>query len=129
MLSKMTVKELKETAQRMNVPFHARILKADLVAAIKTQIELDHTRALEDEAFRNETEPDTYTIEIEGREPVVITDRVSVTILKNHEKCVRRFNPTMKRDKNGMVILTPKQRRRVQKHTHKLAKKEGLYYS
>lgn len=184
-LNKMTVKELREIATRMECKIPGMPLskarKADLIMVIEAVMEYDHLVALEmdilfdspnavqkdgvwynrgwnccserpakvvvfDEGTKwavckscasmytgevqdipGTVEPETYTIEIEGRDSVVITDPSSVAILKNHEKAVRRFNPTMKRRKNGQVILTDKQRRRVQKHTYKLAKKLGLY--
>jgi hypothetical protein len=50
-LTKMTVAELKTVADRMAVPYAARIKKADLVAAIVAGIETDHVRAIEDDNY------------------------------------------------------------------------------
>lgn len=56
----------------------------------------------------------------------IFTDPDSVAILKAHDKAIRRFNPTMARDKSGSVILTAAQRRRVQKANLKLGRKLGF---
>lgn len=58
---------------------------------------------------------------------IIITDPTVVGVLKTHFNAVKRFNPTLKRDKSGMVILTPAQRRRIHKHDNRLAKKLGVF--
>lgn len=143
----------------MDMPFTNRVLKADLIDAIKENIERAHVRAIEDEAFRQESIPtyvcqicktdvkvteqashmdghpteeeiyaqeETYTIEIEGTQPVILRGAAAV-VMNAHEKAIKRWNPTMARDEWGMVKLTPKQRKRLRKGTHKRAKRAGLY--
>lgn len=118
-LNKMTVKELREIAGRMDVYLQSKVKKDTIVFLIEARIENLHAEALEMNKVN-----ETYTIPGTG---VVITDPASVVILKAHEKAVRRFNPSFKRDKSGKVILTPKQRRRVHKNDRKVGKKIGLF--
>lgn len=54
-LMKNTVAELKSMAKSMDAPINSRMVKADIVNAIMVKVELDHVKAIEDEAFRNET--------------------------------------------------------------------------
>ena len=76
----------------------------------------DHSEALE----MNET---TFTLP--GTD-IVLTGK-SAMVMRHHMASVKRFNPSVKRDKDGVVILSAKQRRRVQKNTHKYAKAIGFY--
>lgn len=115
-LSKMTVKELREVAERMGVYLQSKVKKDTIIFLIESRIENLHTEALE---------MNTTTFIIPGTD-MEITDPASIKVLEGHFKAVRRFNPTLKKDKSGMVILTPKQRRRVQKHDRKMAKKVEL---
>lgn len=113
-LKSMTVADLKAIANRMSVPFNSRIKKADLVEAISSQIEKDHIRAIEDDAFlfpTMTTDEKTYTVPGTN----VVFRGEQATLLINHENRVKRYNPTMARRKDGKVILTAKQRRRIGK--------------
>lgn len=193
-LSKMTVKELREVAERMGVYLQSKVKKDTIIFLIESRIENLHTEALDmnntytcqlcgekvqildqpehmiaehttlhtDNPIVIDTEEfpmdhgqftvwydrhggidsfdvnnamasdhaealemNTTTFIIPGTD-VEITDPASIMVLEGHFKAVRRFNPTLKKDKSGMVILTPKQRRRVQKHDRKMAKKVEL---
>lgn len=63
---------------------------------------------------------------IKGTVPVIF-DGATAELLIAHDKRVKRFNPNMRRDKAGMVCLTPKQRRRVQKNMRQHAKAVGFF--
>lgn len=77
-------------------------------------IEADHKEALEMNAEES--------ITVAG----VTFTGIKAVILKEHFRNVERYNPELTRDKNGMVRLTAKQRRRVQKKTRSLARKLGF---
>jgi regulator of protease activity HflC (stomatin/prohibitin superfamily) len=106
-LSTMTVKTLREIASDMgidDIPTSHR--KAQVVNRIADEIGSAQSEALE----MVETEQ-TYTVP--GTDVVIRGKEADLMI--RHEARVRRYNPTMKRRKDNKVILTPKQRRRVQK--------------
>lgn len=176
-LSKMTVADLKNVANQMSVPFNSRVKKAELVEAISAQIEVDHTRAIEDDEFLFPKAVNLHTdvkividtaefpmdhgqftawynrhggmesfdgfkaIEADHVEALSmnnpeatydITDKngnvlatltgVSAEFMIQHMRRVQRFNPLLRKDKSGKVVLTPKQRRRVHKKDRKVAK-------
>lgn len=173
-LSKMTVKSLKEIADRMDVPYPYRVLKADLIDRIEQQISRDYDRAVEDDQYIDSLHTDSplvidteefpmdhkqFTVwynrhggidsfnvkralnsdhseALEMNKPtflipgsdITITDPASVFILGIHYKALMRYNPTLKRDGKGQVILTPAQRRRLHKRDRKAMKKaEALF--
>ena len=118
-LSKMTVKELIEVGKRMQlVSPLSRMRKAELVKLISGMIEEYHSDALKmNESLTTFTLPGT---------DIVLTGK-SARVMRHHMASVKRFNPTLKRDKDGLVILSAKQRRRVQKNTRRYAKGIGFY--
>lgn len=121
MLAKMTVKELKETASRMAVPFNSRTVKGELIRLISEQIMKDEARAYEDDEFLEVTP--TYlipgtTIELTGD-----TARIMIYHMNN----VKRFNPGLVKGKDGRVRLTPKQYRRCAQKLRSWMKRENIY--
>lgn len=148
-LNKMTVKELREIGKRMDLksPLY-KMKKDEIIKLLSAMIDEWHAEALLIDA---QTPDETlvkaentikamapeYAEEIHKAEQIetftipntntVITDPACVAVLKAHFKAVKRFNPTLKRDKDGKVILTPKQRRRVHKTDRRIAKRLGLY--
>lgn len=159
-LSKMTVKDLREISQRMNLTIPSRILKADLVALLIERIDGWHVIALDMNRSLHVDVPiviDTVEVPMDhaqftawtvrrggylfdGKEAMladheealqmdakITSRRVYVAMIKGHQNFVKRFNPSMRRDRDGMVVLTAKQRRRVHKNDRKLAKRLGMY--
>ena len=117
-LNTLSVKTLREIAARMNVKGRSTMDKATLIGAIGTVINIDHDEALEmNESLTTFTLPGT---------DIVLTGK-SARVMRHHMASVKRFNPTLKRDKDGLVILSAKQRRRVQKNTRRYAKGIGFY--
>ncbi|HEY6020767.1 MAG TPA: SAP domain-containing protein [Candidatus Paceibacterota bacterium] len=115
-LYKLTVKELIEIAKRMNLTYSG-VKKADLVNKITEHIDGWHVIALD----MNRAMGPVYKVgevEFTGK---------TATFLIEHDKRIKRFNPTMARDKKGYVRLTPKQRRRVHKKDKAFFKSLGLY--
>ncbi len=135
-LNTLTIKALKEIAKQAGLKGYSAAKKDALVTMVDNEAAAVHsdaqqakdefTNALEilNEAFPPSNEEieaemnaeDTY--EFDGA--VYYGD--IATMLRVHDKAVRRFNPTMRRDKAGMVVLTPRQRRRVHKHDRKASK-------
>lgn len=75
--------------------------------------------------YKGETET-TYTLRDDnGMELATFTGEPAL-ILERHGRAVKRFNPTMSRDRDGKVILTPKQRKRIHKKDRSFARKIGL---
>lgn len=70
-------------------------------------------------------EPSFPIIDENGIEIMTLTGD-SARVMEYHIKSVKRFNPGMVRDKDGNVILTAKQRKRVQKKSHAYARKIGF---
>lgn len=151
-LNTMTVKELRDVAKRMKLTGLSSCKKSELVSIIESHIVMEHgfangmndvytcqlckeTVKVTDQASHMDGHPteeeiyaqeETYTIEIEGTQPVILRGAAAV-VMNAHEKAIKRWNPTMARDEWGMVKLTPKQRKRLRKGTHKRAKRAGLY--
>lgn len=125
-LAKMTVVELKSVADRMAVPYASRIKKADLIELIKDGIEFAHLRANEDAAWMAETDTPTYTLRDDNGTEIITVTGDSALIMIAHEKNVKRYNPGMVKDRNGKVILTAKQRKRITKKMHSYARKIGF---
>lgn len=48
-------------------------------------------------------------------------------MLRKHDEMLRRYNPTLRRDKEGQIILTAKQRRRIHKKDRRNSKRLGLW--
>jgi hypothetical protein len=107
---------------------HEEALQINAQTPIETLIKAESTiKAMAPEyaeEIHKAEQIETFTI---PNTDIVITDPASVIVLKAHFKAVKRFNPTLKRDKGGKVILTAKQRRRIHKTDRKVAKKMGLY--
>lgn len=116
-LNKLTVPVLKEIASRMGVDIPSKTKKADIINAIMVHVEVAHNEAAKMNAVV------TYTVEGTN----VTFSGVSAQFMIEHERRVKRYNPLLKRDKGGSVILTAKQYRRVQKKDRKFAKKLGLF--
>lgn len=117
-LSKLTVKDLEGILRQMGAKGFYGLRKAGLIDVIMVQIEIDHS-----EALRMDEEMISYTVP--GTD-VTLTG-IPALVMIRHEKNVRRYNPTMARDRDGKVILTAKQRRRIQKKDRKYGKQVGLY--
>lgn len=77
---------------------------------IRAAIERDRVEALDMNAAMT-TDEKTYTVP----GTTVVYRGEQATLLINHENRVKRYNPTLARRKDGKVILTAKQRRRVGK--------------
>jgi hypothetical protein len=108
-LSKLTVKDLRELAKRLGFKGYSSLKKDLLVAEITMTIDMVHGEALEmNEAFKPEI---TYTI---PDTDITLTGQSAVFLI-NHDRRVRRYNPSFRRAKNGTVVLTAKQRRRIAK--------------
>jgi hypothetical protein len=76
-------------------------------------------------AYKGEPEPTFPILDENGIEIMTLTGD-SARVMEYHIKNVKRFNPGMVRDRDGMVILTAKQRRRVQKKDRSFARKIGF---
>jgi hypothetical protein len=107
-LKSMTVKELKDVAERMSLPFPSRILKADLISMIETQVQKDHVRAIEDEAFRQESAPAT-----------VAPKEIGMGI----ERRMAAYSAQV----GGLAGLTARQCRRIDKKANQLLKRRGTF--
>lgn len=66
-----------------------------------------------------------YMIAVEGCTPVFYSG-VDAQVLIRHEAQIKRYNPTMARDKHGMIKLTSRQARRLRKNTNRAAKRVGI---
>lgn len=122
-LNKMTVKELREIAARMeckipSIPL-SKARKADLIMVIEAVLEYDHTVALD--MNENLVKDDEFLV------AGILWTGPTARVLKAHDKMVRRFNPAMTRDKDGVVKLTPKQRRRIHKNDRRNMKRLDLF--
>lgn len=62
---------------------------------------------------------------VEGASPVIFHG-AEAQVLIRHERHVKRYNPTMARDKNGKIKLTSRQARRLRKNTNRAAKRVGI---
>lgn len=122
---KNTVASLREIAKRADAPINSRMVKADIVNAIMVKVELDHTRAIEDDKEMYSLREDEYMLPIGNGESILL-DGYAGKMMNYHMKGVRRFNPSERRDKNGAIVLTPRQRRRIHKNDRTYAKKIGL---
>lgn len=124
-LNKMTVKELIEVGKRMQlVSPLSRMRKAELVKLISGMIEEYHSDALKmNESYKSEA---TYVMLMsDGTE--MKFNGLSALMMQFHNRAVRRFNPSMNRDKKGFVKLTPKQRRRIHKKDRAYGHKIGFF--
>lgn len=117
-LNKMTVKELIEVGRRMELvsPLN-RMRKAELVKLLSGMIEEYHTEAL----GMNKSYKSPH-FEYAG----VMWTGPTAELLKAHDDMLRRFNPSMRRNKKGQIVLTPKQRRRIHKKDRRNMKRLGL---
>lgn len=106
-LKSMTVKELKDVAERMSLPFPSRILKADLISMIETQVEKDHVRGFEDEAFRQESAT------------TVAPKEIGMGIERRIDAYAAQVG--------GLGGLTPRQMRRINKKVNQLHKRRGTF--
>lgn len=111
-LNTMTVRALQEIAKREGIKGLSAMRKSDLINILTETINGWHIVALDMNATMVQAKQ-TYTVP--GTTATFYGAEAELLI--NHENRVRRYNPTMARDKDGKVILTPKQRRRVGKKT------------
>lgn len=118
MFTGYSVKDLREIAVRMNIVGRSTMKKGELVHAITLSV-----LSWADEAFRNAEQEVTYNV---PDSDIVLTG-MNARIMIEHMRNIRRFNPTLKRDKEGVVILTPKQQKRVHKKLRSFGRKVGLY--
>jgi hypothetical protein len=117
-LTKYTLVELREIAKRMDVAGRSTAKKGALVHLIAADILGWMDEALE----MNETYRDDYIVP--GTD--IVLNGKSGQVMRYHMENVKRFNPLLRRDKDGIVVLTAKQRRRVPKKIRAFAKKIGL---
>lgn len=129
-LNKMTVKDLREIAKRMDLKIPgvalSRATKDLLVSGIDALVEVDWNEAEDIEAAMAVSRIDSYEaphFEYAG----VVWSGPTATLLQKHDEMLRRYNPSMRRDKNGQIVLTPKQRRRIHKNDHRNMKRLGLF--
>jgi hypothetical protein len=121
-LNAQTVSTLREIAkQDGTIPGYSKLRKQELITAIEYRMVVAHDEAIKEDAERNPEA--TYTVP--GTD-FVLTG-IPALVMIRHEKNVRRYNPTMKRDRNGMVILSAKQKRRCAKKLRKYGKEVGMY--
>lgn len=123
-LSKTTVKELREIAKRMDLKIPgvalSRATKDLLVTGIDALVEVDWNAA-EDEAPSHDTYKAPH-FEYAG----VVWTGPTATLLRKHDEMLRRYNPSLRRNKEGQIILTAKQRRRIHKKDRRNMKRLGL---
>lgn len=117
-LNSLNVKALREIAkQDGTIPGYSAMRKQELITAIEYRMVAAQDEAIKEAAERN---PEvSYTVP--GTDVVLTGDAARIMI--RHEVNVRRFNPTLKRDKSGKVILTAKQQRRCAKKLRKFTYK------
>src|SRR5690242_11425704 len=98
-LNAQTVKTLREIAkQDGTIPGYSTMKKQDLIRSIEYRMVAAQDEAIKENASRN---PET-TYTIPGTD-FVLTG-IPALVMIRHEKNVRRYNPTMKRDRDGKVI-------------------------
>jgi protein-tyrosine-phosphatase len=123
-LNKMTVKDLREIAKRAGVKIPgvalSRATKDLLVSGIDAMVAVDWNEAKDIDAAMASNEATHF--EYAG----VVWTGPSATLLRKHVEMLRRFNPSMRRDKRGKIVLTPKQRRRIHKNDRRNTKRLGL---
>ncbi len=108
-LNTLTVKRLREIAKQMQLTGYSKANKDDLIRLINDEVAIIHIEA--------EMSAEDYYV-FDG----VAFYGDLATMMRIHDKAVRRFNPSMRRDKSGKIVLTPAQRRRVHKHDRKASK-------
>lgn len=119
-LMKLTVADLKGIADRMATPYASRIRKADLVNAIMMQIDMDQSEAIQMDEEMFSVKKDEFMF------AGILWTGKPAQMLRFHDTAVRRYNPTFKKGKDGMVILTAKQRKRIHKKDRVFSKRIGL---
>src|ERR1044071_1338924 len=104
-LNKMTVKELTEIAKQMSLTYSG-LKKAELIAKLDEYISGWHVIALDMEAeyskeiARLVEENAALNAETFVLENGIVLTGVNAVYMKGHHKAVKRFNPTMERDRN-----------------------------
>lgn len=120
-LMKLTVADLKGIADRMATPYTSRIRKADLVNAIMMQIDMDQSEAIRMNEEMFSLEEDEFMFA-----GILWTGKIA-KMLRFNDTAVKRYNPTAKRGKDGVVILTAKQKRRINKKARHFGKTIGFW--
>ncbi len=130
-LNTLTVKRLREIAKQMQLTGYSKANKDVLITMIDDDVAMVHIDAQQaKDEFDKAVDilPSNEHIDAEmNAEDYYVFDGVAyygdlATMMRIHDKAVRRFNPSMRRDKSGKVVLTPAQRRRVHKHDRKASK-------
>lgn len=117
-LRSLTVKDLRQLIFDMsNIKMPTSYRKPMLVEAAQELIDNAHAEALAMNAEKNEP---TYTIG-----GVTFTGK-NAQFLIRHDAHLSRYNPTLRMNKKGIVALTPRQRRRLDKKNRAYAAKIGL---
>jgi len=121
-LNAQTVSTLREIAkQDGTIPGYSKMRKQELITAIEYRMVAAHDEAIKEDGERNPEA--TYTVP--GTD-VTLTGSAAMVMIR-HERNVRRYNPTMKRNRDGAVILSRKQIRRCSKKLRKYAKEIGFF--
>lgn len=76
-------------------------------------------------AYKGEAEP-TYTVRDDNGKELATLTGDSALVMERHNRNIKRYNPNMVRDRDGKVVLTAKQRRRIQKNLRKYSRKIGF---
>lgn len=100
--------------------------KARKDASTPEAIETAHEEALNMDAQMSVDQIDSYEsphFEYAG----VVWSGPTATLLRKHDEMLRRYNPSMRRDKKDQIVLTPKQRRRIHKKDRRNMKRLGLW--
>lgn len=121
-LSEMTVKTLREVAKQAGLKGYSTMKKDALVSILTKLVLSDIEEAMDENVSRMNAEL-TYTVP--GTD-VTLTGSAAMVMIR-HERNVRRYNPTMKRNRDGAVILSRKQIRRCSKKLRKYAKEIGFF--
>lgn len=123
-LNTYTVKVLREIGDTMGLSFPVKARKADIVAKLVEVINGWHVIALDmEKANQANTEKSEPTYVILGG--VTLTGAAALFMIR-HEKHLNRYNPTLRMNRKGIVALTPRQRRRLDKKNRAYAAKIGL---
>lgn len=113
-LNGLTVKELREIAKATGtISGYSSMKKQELITSIEYRIDADWNEALKEHSERFPM----ISYIIPGSD-IVVNGKTAEFIMA-HDKRVKRYNPLFRRDKSGMVVLTPKQRRRIAKKDRK----------
>jgi hypothetical protein len=121
-LNKLTVKELREVGKRMELvsPLY-KMKKDELVKLISGMIEEYHSEALRMDEEMFSLKEDEFMF------AGVLWSGKIAKMLRFNDTAIKRYNPTAKRGKDGVVILTAKQKRRINKKARHFGKTIGFW--